>query len=77
MSILKTTLAAASLALVAATAANAQTYVPQSKRQAAIEASQARAQYFGRGYYQQHPTNQWELNTPQPFSRDAAENFTW
>jgi hypothetical protein len=76
MSALKITLAAASLALVAATTANAQTYVPASKRQVAIEASQTRAQYFGRGYYQ-HPANQWELNSPQPFSRDASENFTW
>jgi hypothetical protein len=73
MSILKTTLAAATLALVAATAANAQTYVPAQKR-ANIEARQAQA--FVRGAYQA-PTNQWDVNSPQPFSRDANDHFTW
>lgn len=73
MSILKITLAAASLALVAATAANAQTYVPAQKR-ANIEARQAQA--FVRGAYQA-PTNQWDLNALAPFSREGSENFTW
>lgn len=75
MSILKTTLAAASLALVAATAANAQTYVPAQKR-AHIEARQAQAQAYVRGLYQ-NQANQWDVNSPAPFSREGSERFTW
>lgn len=75
MSILKTTLAAASLALVAATAANAQTYVPSQKRINA-EARQAQAQANVRGAYQAQ-TNEWNVNSPAPFSREGNERFTW
>ena len=41
----------------------------------AIAASTADAQRYYRSMYQQ--TNQWPSGSYEPFSRDAAENFTW
>jgi hypothetical protein len=41
----------------------------------AIVATSADAQRYYRSMYQ--PTNEWPSTGYQPFSRDAAENFTW
>ena len=79
MSILKTALAAASLALVAVNAANAQTNTSAQKRGVSSEARQSQGVVRGG---QQHiqsnaHTNEWDVYSPQPFSRDANDRFTW
>ena len=69
MSVLKTAFAAASLALVAVTAANAQTSAPAQKQRALRGAQQ---------FIQPNAhTNEWDVYSPQPFSRDANDRFTW
>jgi hypothetical protein len=79
MSILKTALAAASLALVTVTAANAQTSAPSQKPRTQSQ-EQRQSQPYLRGPQQMQSiphTNEWDVYSPQPFSRDANDRFTW
>ena len=78
MTFLKITLAAASLSLVVAGSAAAQTYMPAPQQSYASAPQQRRVAVAPmHAEFQVNQTDQWRYMSQTPFSRTQNEQFTW